>query len=377
MKRTGTVITLIVIVLLFTGAMYYLYQKNQESPVTYETETPVKTTIVNKTVATGNIVPRQEIKIKPNISGIIDSIYVEAGDLVKAGELLATLEVVPNVSNLAQSKNQIVSAKIVLNNQEKVYERQKELFDKGVISANEYDDALMNYKQAQQTLEAAQETYQIIKTGSSKGIGSTASTYIRATISGMVLDVPVKIGNQVIQANNFNEGTTIASIANVNDMIFEGKIDESEVGKIHTGLPIKITIGAIPNTTFDANLYYIAPKAYEAEGATATSSSSTGVVQFEIKGKLKNKDSIFIRAGLSANAAIILDEAEDVLAIKEALVQFDNKTKKPFVEVKTGPKEFERRDIELGVSNSIMVEVKSGLSLDDEIKVWNPLVPAT
>ncbi len=371
MKRTGTVIILIIIVILFAGSMYYLYQKNQESPVVYTTEKPETTTIVNKTVATGNIVPKEEIAIKPNISGIIDTIFVEAGDIVQAGQLLARLSVVPDVNNLANSKNQITAAKIELDNQKKNYTRQKTLFDKGVISANEFDQAQMAYDQAIQTYKAAQETYEIIKTGSSQNMGNTTNTNIRSTISGMVLDVPVEMGNQVIQANNFNEGTTIAELANVNNMIFEGKIDETEVGKIKVGLPLEITIGALPNKTFQAELYYIAPKAYSADGTTTT---STGAVQFEIKGRLINRDSTFIRSGLSANASIILAEAENVLAIKEALVQFDEKTNQPFVEVKVGDKKYERHNVKLGISDGIMVEIKSGISKDDQIKVWNPIV---
>lgn len=368
MKRTGTIIILIIIVLAFAGAMYYVYQKNQEDTTVYETELPTKDTIINKTVATGNIVPKEEIEIKPNINGIIDTIYVEAGDMVDIGDLIATLKVVPETENLASSRNQIADAKIALDNQQKVYKRQQTLFDKGVISANDFDEAQMNYDQAQQTYESAKETYEIIKTGSSAHTGKTTNTNIRATISGMVLDVPVEIGNQVMQASNFNEGTTIASLANVNNMIFKGKIDESEVGKIETELPLKITIGAIENKTFNASLYYIAPKSDSDED-----SEGSGAVQFEIKGRLKNRDSTFIRAGLSANASIILDKAENVLTIPESLVQFDDKSNQPYVEIKTGDKEFDRRNIKLGVSDGIKVEVKSGLTENDKVKVWNPI----
>jgi len=366
MKRTGTIIILLVIAILFVGSMYYLYQKNQKDPTVYTTENASTENIVNKTVATGNIVPKEEIEVKPNISGIIDTIYVEAGDIVKAGDLIAKLKVVPDIDNLASSRNQIRDAKIALDNQKKVYKRQKALFDKGVISANEFDDAQMNYDRAKQTFAAAEETFEIIETGTSRQMGSTTNTNIRATISGMVLDIPVEIGDQVIQANNFNEGTTIAALANVNNMIFKGKIDESEVGRIETGLPLKITVGAIQNKEFDASLYYIAPKADDEE--------STDAVQFEIKGRLENRDSTFIRAGLSANASIILQEVNDVIAISESLVQFDEKTNQAYVEIQTGDQKFERRDIELGVSDGIMVEVKEGLNKEDKIKVWNPIV---
>ncbi|TQD39636.1 efflux RND transporter periplasmic adaptor subunit [Haloflavibacter putidus] len=367
MKRILTIVILVVIVLAFGASMYYLYQKNQESPVVFKTEKPSNKTIIKETVATGSIVPKEEILIKPNISGIIDKIYIEAGDSIQSNDLIAQLRVVPNVSNLASSKNQITSAKIALDNETKSYNRQQELYEKGVISANEFDKAEVAYQQAQQTYKAAKQTYEIIKTGTSAGLDNAANTQIRSTISGMVLEVPVKEGNQVIEANNFNEGTTIAALANVDNMIFEGKVDESEVGKIKEGLPLEITVGAIENKKFDAILDYIAPKGVDENGA----------IQFEIEGTLKNRDTTFIRTGLSANASIILAKAEDVLAIKEALVQFDKETKEPFVEVKTGEQEFERRDIELGISDGLYVEVLNGLDKDDEVKIWNPVKPAT
>lgn len=369
MKRTGTIITLIVIVVVFAGALYYVYQKNKEEPVKYETEKPEKRTIKNKTVATGNMKPREEIEIKPNINGIIDTIYVKAGESVKVGDLIAKLNVVPEADNLNQSKNQITDAKIALDNEEKSFKRQKSLYEKGVISANDFDEAQRDYDQAKQTYKAAKETYDIIKTGTTAGMQDVANTNVRATVKGMVLDVPVEIGDQVIEANNFDEGTTIASLANVNNMIFDGKIDESEIGKIKEGLPLEIMVGAIEDRTFDASLYYIAPKA---EGDD-DDDSDEGAVQFQIKGKLKNRDSTFIRSGLSANASIILDEAEGVLSIPEALVQFDDKTHNPYVEIKTGDQEFERKDVKLGVSDGVNVEVKDGLSKNDKVKIWNPI----
>ena len=363
MKKTATIIILVLIILSFGGALYYFYQKNNEPPVTYDTEEPQKKTIVKKTVATGKIVPREEIPIKPNISGIIDEIFVKAGEKVKRGELIAKLEVVPDVNSLNAAKNQIRTAEINLKNQQKVFNRQKELFEKGVISENEFDNALNQYEIAQQNLESAQENFEIVKTGTTEGIGDAATTKIKSTINGMVLDVPVKEGNQVIQANNFNEGTTIANVADINDMIFEGKVDESEVGKIEEGLPLEITVGAIENKTYDATLDYIAPKGVEENSA----------VQFKIEGTLNLEGDSFIRAGLSANASIILDKAKDVISIKEALVQFREETNEPFVEIKTGPKQYREQDIELGISDGIYVQVKDGISMEDEIKVWRKI----
>ena len=380
MKRIGTIITLAVILILFVFGIRYIYLKDQKDPVIYKTQNPTTETIIKKTVATGSIVPKEEVLIKPNISGIIAEIYVEAGEYVEAGDLLAKVKVVPNVSSLNSAKNninsintQVETARLAFQNQENIYNRQKGLYEKGVISANEFDTAQLSYDQAKQrykqeqiSLANARQNYDIVKTGTTSGMGAAANTEIRATVSGMVLDVPVKTGNQVIESNNFNDGTTIATIANVDNMIFEGKVDESEVGKIKENLPLEITVGAIENKKFDAVLDYIAPKGIDENGA----------IQFEIKGTLQKKDSTFIRAGLSANASIILARADSVMALKEALIQYDPKTKAPFVEVEVGDQEFERKDIEIGISDGINVEIKNGISEDDKIKVWNQLKPA-
>lgn len=366
MKRTVTIIILAVIFIGFLGSLYYYFQKGQEDPVVYQTEQPSTQTITKKTVATGNIVPLEEILIKPNISGIIDEIYVEAGESVEAGDLIARIRVIPNVTSLQSAKDAVATAKINLDNQKKLYDRQKSLFDKGVISANDFDNTEVAYQRAEQNYKSAQQNFDIVKTGTTSGIGVAANTLIRSTVTGMVLDVPVKTGNQVIESNNFNDGTTLATLADVNKMIFEGKVDESEVGKIKEGLPLEVTVGAIENKTFDAVLDYIAPKGVEENGA----------IQFEIKGTLDKADATFIRAGLSANASIILEKAEDVLSIKEALVQFDSDSQQPYVEIETGNQQFERKNIQLGVSDGIHVEVKSGIDKDAKIKVWNQLKPA-
>ncbi|MDY7394541.1 efflux RND transporter periplasmic adaptor subunit [Aureibaculum sp. 2210JD6-5] len=362
MKKSVTIFILLFIVITFAGAMYYLYTKNAEDPVVYKTEKPTTQTIVKKTVATGSILPIEEVLIKPNISGVIQEIYVKGGDNVKQGDLIAKIKVIPNSSSLNNAKNAIQSNKIDLDNQKRNYDRQKALFDKGVISKQELEQAEVAYNQSKQSYSAANQNYEIVKTGSTRGLGNSANTLIRSTVSGMVLEVPVEVGNQVIESNNFNEGTTIASLADVNKLIFEGKIDESDVGKVKEGLPLEITVGAVENQVFDATLDYIAPKG----------NLENGAIQFEIEGILKKQDSTFIRVGLSANASIILARADSVLAIKEALVQFDKDTKAPFVEVKNG-NGFERKNITLGVSDGIQVEIKDGISKNDEIKVWNQL----
>lgn len=361
MKKGITISILVIIVAAFSGALYYLYNKNKQSPIVYQTDKLEVKTIVKKTIATGNIEPKEEVDIKPNISGIISKILVQAGDFVKPGDVIAIVRVVPDINSLNGSKNSVTSNKIALDNQKKVYDRQKALHDKGVISDNDFDAVELAYNQAVQNYESAVQNYEIIKTGTTSGLGKEANTIIKSPIAGMILDVPAEVGTQVIQANNFNEGSTIATVADVNKLIFKGKVDESEVGKIKEKLPIEITVGAIENKIFEAVLDYIAPKGVAENGA----------IQFEIEGALKNRDTTFIRSGLSANASIILEKAENVPAIKEALVQFEEKTDKPFVEVKTGDQQFKKVYIELGVSDGIYAHVLKGVTDKDEIKIWN------
>lgn len=361
MKKGTTIFILILIILLFVGSLYYLSTKNKKNPEVFTTEIPERRDVVKTTVATGNIVPKEEILIKPNISGLVEEVYVEAGNFVKAGDLIAKIRVIPNVGNLNAAQNQVQSSRINLDNQKKVFDRFKNLYDKGIIPANEFDPIEASYLQAQQTYQAALENLEIVKTGSTKGMGQSALTLIKSTITGMVLEIPVKKGNQVIETNNFNEGTTIAVLADIKNMIFEGKVDESEVGKIKEDMEIEITVGALPDLKYNAILDFIAPKGV----------SENGAIQFEIKGTLNAKDDDFIRAGLSANASIILDRADSVMVIKESLLQFDSDTKQPFVEIETRPQEFTKSNVELGLSDGIYVEIKNGIKENDKIKVWN------
>lgn len=361
MKKRVTISILLVIAIVFGGSMYYLYNKNKQSPIVYTTEKMEVKSIVIKTMATGNIVPKEEVTVKSNMPGIIQEILVKAGDNVKAGDVIAKVRVVPSIDALNSSKNQIQTAKINLDNQQKVYNRQKALYQKGVIALNEFDAVELAYQQAQQNYTASVQNYEIIKTGTTSGLGNAANTIIKSPVSGMILDVPVKVGTQVVQSNNFNDGTTIATVADIRNLIFKGKVDESEVGKIKEKLAIQITVGAIENKTFEAVLDYISPKGITENGA----------IQFEIEGTLVNRDNTFIRSGLSANASIILDKAENVPALKEALIQFEEKTQKPFVEVEIGNQKFEKRFVELGLSDGIYVQIKKGISDKDKVKVWN------
>ena len=347
------------------GAAAFFIKTNAKPPITFSTETAFKTNIEEKTVATGKVIPKEEVLIKPQISGIIDKIYVEEGEKINAGELIARIKVVPNEQALMSARGRVSNAEIALRNAKTEFDRNKTLFDKGVVSSQDFLNIELRYNQAMQELKNAQVDYQIIKSGSAGG-SATANTNIRATISGTILEIPVEEGFQVIQANNFNDGTTIATIADMTRMIFEGQVDEAEVGKLEIGMPLEISLGALQEETLNANLKFVAPKGVEEQGA----------VQFKIEGDISlDSVDVFIRAGYSANASMILEKKENVLAIKEALLQYDKDTDDPYVEVQTGDQEFERRDVELGISDGINVEIISGIEENDKIKVWNKTEP--
>lgn len=353
--------------LLVLGALWaavFFIKSNSKSAIEYNTKKPFISNIEKKTVATGKLIPEDEIEIKPQISGIIDKIYLEEGVKVKAGDLIAKIKIVPNEQALNQSRGRVRNAEIALSNVKIEYDRNKALFDKGVISSQDFNNLQLRLDQAKQELQNGQSDYQIIRKGSAGG-SSSANTNIRATVSGTILEIPVEEGDQVIQSNNFNDGTTIASIADLSKMIFEGKVDEGEVDKLEIGMPLEISLGAIQKKKFQANLKFIAPKGVEEAGA----------VQFRIEGDVAVDDDFMIRAGYSANASLVLEKKDDVLVIPEALLQFDKETDKPYVEVSVGDQKFERKDIEIGISDGVNVEIISGITESDEVKEWNKTEP--
>jgi HlyD family secretion protein len=361
------IVKYVMIGILGLGALWaaaFFIKSNSKSPITYETKKPFTSNIEKKTVATGKVIPEDEIEIKPQISGIIEKIYLDEGAQVKAGDLIATIKVVPNEQSLNQSRGRVRNAEIALNNTEVEYKRNKALFDKGVISSQDFNVLQLQYDQALQELDNARADYQIIRRGSAGG-SSSANTNIRATVTGTLLEIPVREGDQVIQSNNFNDGTTIATIADLGKMIFEGKVDEGEVGKLEIGMPLEISLGAIEDQKFEAKLKFIAPKGIEESGA----------VQFKIEGDVVVGDSFMIRAGYSANASLVLEKKDGVMVIPEALLQFDKETDKPYVEVMVGDQKFERKDVEIGISDGVNVEIVSGITVDDEVKVWNKTEP--
>lgn len=358
-KKVFSIIGLTLLGVIFVGFFYFLWQKSQPKETVYDIVEVQEGDQESSTVATGKVSPRDEVLIKPQISGIVTEVLKEAGDFVKAGEVIAKIQVVPESSQLSAGESQLSVAKINLAQAKNEYERQKQLFAKGVIAREEMEQSETTYKKAVEDTENAKNNLDIIKTGVSKVTAKFSNTQVRSTIDGMILDVPIKVGNSVIQANTFNDGTTIATVANMNDMIFIGKVDETEVGRIRVGMPIKLSIGAVDGKKFDAQLEYVAPKGVEENGA----------ILFEIKAAAQIKDTIDIRAGYSANAQIIFAKANKVLTIPESCVSFSNDSAFVYTLKEEQPKQvFDKKYVTLGLSNGINIEVKSGLKKGDKIR---------
>jgi HlyD family secretion protein len=357
MKKILKITLLVALFGVFIWTLWFLYQKDQQAPVVFETQQPELRDIVQKSVATGSVVPRNETFIKPQISGIIQNIYVKPGDIIKSGDLIARVKIIPDMVALNNAENRVNRARISLSNAQMDYDRNKALVEEGVIAAAEFQQFEIARKQAMEELNAAEDALAIIKEGVSKKESNASNTLIRSTVNGMVLDVPVEEGFNVIEANNFNEGTTIASVADMENLIFKGKIDESEVEKLRLGMELILNIGAIEEESFTANLEYIAPKGVTEEGA----------IKFEIEAAVLVDTSHFIRAGYSANADVVLDRRENVLAISESLIQFEGND--AFVEIETSPQQFERKAIKTGLSDGIYIEVLEGITESDKLKV--------
>ena len=351
MKKMFRILLWIIVAAIFVGSFVFLYLNSREKKAVYENVSPEITTLERTTVLTGTIEPRDEINIKPQISGIITEILVEPGDKVKEGDIIARIKVIPEASSLSSAQNRVDLAQIKLTDARTKYDRARTLFDKKVIAREEYETAETTLRQAEKELESAQDSYNIVREGVSRYNASEANTMVRATISGLVLDVPVKVGSSVIQANTFNDGTTIATIADMTDLIFLGKVDETEVGLLKPGMTMEVTIGALDSFTPTAVLEYIAPK-----GSTAT-----GANTFEIKAAINAPDSIALLAGYSANARVRLSGADNVLAIPESTIEWAGDTTYIYVMTDSLPEPvYERRRITTGLSDGLKIEVKEG-----------------
>ena len=359
MKKFIRIGIMVIIGLLFVGTFVFLYQKSQPKDVEYNVLKVVKSNIVQTTVATGKIEPRDEVQIKPQISGIISEVYKEAGETVKKGEVIAKVKVIPELGQLNSAESRVRLAEMNGRQAEIDLERMEKLYEKKLVSSEEYEKTLLTTKQAREEIQAAKDNLEIIKEGITKNSASFSSTLIRSTIDGLILDVPIKVGNSVIMSNTFNDGTTIATVADMSDLIFRGNVDETEVGKITVGIPVKITLGALQDMSFNATLEYISPKSVENNGAN----------QFEIKAAITVPDSVTIRSGYSANAEMELQRANDVLSIPESALEFKGDSTFVFLltDSVSGQK-FERKSVITGVSDGINVEIKSGLKENEFVR---------
>lgn len=361
MKKVLKIALGVLFLLLLVGTFVFLWNKTRPEKEVFAIVKPHIDTLEKRAVATGKVEPRDEVLIKPQISGIISEIYKEAGELVQQGEVIAKVKVIPEMATLNSAESRVNVAKISLEQTRRDYDRVKELFDSGVISKEEFEQSETSLSRAEEEMQNAKDNLEIVQNGIASRNAEMSNTQIRSTITGMILDVPVKVGNSVIQSNTFNDGTTIATVADLNDMIFRGKVDETEVGRLKEQMPVKLTIGALQDISLDATLEYIAPKGIE----------ENGVVMFEIKAATKVPADIFIRAGYSANADIVIERREGVLTIPESSVTFEGD--KTYVNLLTSDstaveQTFERKEVVLGMSDGVNIEIKEGLSGNENIK---------
>ena len=347
------------VAIVFIGTFVFLWIKAQPQPKVYDEFTPTVADLRKTTVLTGKIEPRNEVNIKPQISGIITELMKEAGQTVQAGEVIAKVKVIPDMGQLSSAQSRLRLAEINLKQARTDYEREKVLYDKGLVSADEYDKIHQAYNQAREERSAAQDNLEVVRDGVSSSNANASSTLVRSTVTGVILDIPVKVGNSVILSNTFNDGTTIATVANMNDLIFRGNVDETEVGQVNVGMPMTITVGALQDLKFNARLEYISPKAVEANGAN----------QFEIKAAVQVPEKTGVRSGYSANAQIVLAEALHVLTVPESAIHFEgNNTYVYLVQGKGKNKTYQRRDVKVGLSDGVNIQIKSGLTTNDRVR---------
>lgn len=359
MKKYRKLIVAACIALVFLGTFVFLWRKSQPKPSIYSEHSPKTADILKTTVITGKIEPRNEVSVKPQISGIITELLKQPGETVKQGEVIAKVKVIPDMGQLSSAEARVRLAELNLRQAETDFSREEALWNQKLVSDDEYDKARQALGQAQEERRAAEDALQVVRDGVSKSNASASSTLIRSTISGIILDVPVKVGNSVILSNTFNDGTTIASVANMNDLIFRGNIDETEVGQLVSGMPMKITIGALQDMRFEAALEYVSPKATESNGAN----------QFEIKAAVSLKEGGSIRSGYSANAEIVLASAKQVLSVPESTIEFSGDS--TFVYLVKGEgkeKRYERHAVTTGLSDGVNIEIRKGLTLKDKVR---------
>lgn len=356
MKKFFALFMGVALVAVFIWTAVFLYQKSQQKPQIFQTESPIVTDIIVKTVATGKIVPRKEVEVKSQVSGVVETIYVEAGEPIEKDALIAKIQIIPNMERLVAAESRVETARLKVQNAKTELARQHTLFQDKLIPEFEYNKYVYDFDLQREELDAAENALAIVREGASQKAGKI-SNQVKATLRGLILDIPVKEGTFVTETNTFNAGTTIATVANMDDMIFEGTVDESEVGKIREGMALLLKVGAMESEPFVADLEYISPQGVDDQGT----------IKFEIRAAVTLREDRFLRAGYSATADIVLDRRDQVLAINERLLLVENG--KTYVEVETAPQEFVRREIRTGLSDGINIEVVSGIDPEAKLKV--------
>ncbi len=361
MKKFLKIFAGVLFAALIVSTFWFLWQKTRPVKVVYAIVQPRIDTLEQIVVATGKVQPRDEVLIKPQISGIISAVYKEAGQTIREGEVIATVKVVPEMGSLSSAESRVTLAELSLSQTRREFTRTEALHAKGVVSDEEFEQGRTELRKAEEELQNAKENLEIVKEGITSRYKELSNTQIRSTITGMILDVPIKVGNSVIQANTFNDGTTIATVADMSNMQFQGNIDETDVGKLREGMPVELTIGALQDVELDATLEYVAPKATE----------DNGIILFEVKAAVQIPKEVFVRAGYSANASVIIERRKGVLTVPESTVEFEDE--KSYVQILTSPEEadeqtFERREVSIGLSDGIDIEITEGLTADDRIR---------
>lgn len=343
------------IAIVFIGTAIFLHDKSQAQPVVYQSDVVFKTNILKKTVAVGKVIPRREVEIKSQVSGVVEQLYVAAGQAIKKGEFIAKITLAPSMVMLNQAESQLDASILNLQNAKNELDRQQTLHADKLISASEYNKFLLTYHLQREAVSAAENNLLLMKSGETKK-SDKVSNIILATVNGMVLDLPYKEGAFIVETSSYGSGTTVATLADMNDMIFEGMVDESEVGKIREGMELVLDVGALEGEPFTAVLEYISPKGI----------ADQGTIKFQIRAAVKLSEKLFLRSNYSANADIVLDKRLNILAINEGNLSVEDK--KQFVEVEISPQIYQKLEIQTGISDGINIEVVKGLKEGDKIK---------
>lgn len=357
-KKWPKILLWVVLGLAIIGVIATAIVKSQgKTKELYEEVTPTANdSIVKSTVLTGSIEPRDEILVKPNMNGIIAELNHLPGDFVQEGELIAKIQMVPDVAMVQSAASRVDAARVDLKRTEEVYNRDKSLYDQQILAKEAYETSLANYRRAKIEYSSAVEQLDLTRTGSSASTSKRNNTLVFATVTGTILEQPVKVGSRVTMANNFSEGTTVVSIADLTDLLFIGNVNESDVNNVTVGSPVTIHVGALKDKTYHAVVEYVSPKGKD----------TSGTILFEVKAAISGDDLSALKAGFSSNAEVEMAHKTGVLTIPEATVTYEGD--KSFVFVKGSKGEYEKKEVTLGLSDGIKVEVLSGLTGDETLR---------